>query len=251
MEQKQENIFLKLFLDFGEKMLESGAEIGRVEDSLCRLGKAYGATQTEVFAITSSIVLTLTLDDVEMTGTRRIRQGTDLNFAKVDALNSLCRSCAECPLSPAEFQEELDRIDGIRTSRFYFYLGSALAAGAFSLFFGGAPADGCVSALFGLLVCFLQLHLSAKCPNKVFFLFLSSLLCGSGIYLLGSVIPFLHTEQIIIGDIMLLVPGIAITGAVRDMVIGDTISGATKLLECLMWAGALAAGFMIAMLVWR
>ncbi len=231
-------------------MLESGAEIGRVEDSLCRLGKAYGASHTDVFAITSSIVLTLTFDGKELTGTRRIRQGSDLNFAKLDALNTLCRSCATRELSPAEFQEELDRIDRICPSRFRFYLGSALAAGAFSVFFGGTPADGIVSALFGLLVCFLQLRLSEKCPNKVFFLFLSSLLCGSGIYLLGRAFPFLQTDQIVIGDIMLLVPGIAITGAVRDMVIGDTISGATKLLECLMWAGALAAGFMIAMLVW-
>ena len=173
MEQNQYNTFLHLFLNFGEKMLESGAEIGRVEDSLCRLGKAYGAKGTDVFAITSSIVLTLTFEDAEITGTRRIRQGGELNFAKVDALNSLCRTCTKRQISPEEFQSELKRIDNTCLSRFRFYLGSALAAGAFAIFFGGTLLDGILSALFGLLVCFLQLHLSGKCPNQVFFLFLS------------------------------------------------------------------------------
>jgi uncharacterized membrane protein YjjP (DUF1212 family) len=54
----------------------------------------------------------------------------------------------------------------------------------------------------------------------------------------------LHIDKIIIGDIMLLIPGIAITTAVRDTLIGDTISGITRLADCLVWAAALAAGIM-------
>ena len=52
-----------------------------------------------------------------------------------------------------------------------------------------------------------------------------------------------------IGDIMLLIPGIAITNAIRDMLMGDTISGLMRLIEGILWAGALAAGFMAA--IWR
>ena len=49
----------------------------------------------------------------------------------------------------------------------------------------------------------------------------------------------------ILRNILLLIPGIAITTAVRDTLIGDTISGMTKLADCLVWAAALAAGIMI------
>ena len=49
-----------------------------------------------------------------------------------------------------------------------------------------------------------------------------------------------------IGDIMLLIPGIAMTNAVRDVLVGDTISGIMRLIETLLWAGSLACGFMIA-----
>ena len=92
-------------------------------------------------------------------------------------------------------------------------------------------------------------HFSSLCPNNAFFLFISSFLCGAGICILGKSIPFLQADFVIIGDIMLLVPGIAITTAARDMVIGDTISGATRLVESLLGAATLACGFMLAMLM--
>ena len=47
-----------------------------------------------------------------------------------------------------------------------------------------------------------------------------------------------------IGDIMLLIPGIAMTNAIRDMLMGDTISGLMRLIESILWAGSLAVGFM-------
>ena len=51
--------FLRIFLDMGEALLSSGAEIFRVEDTLNRMGYACGATQMNVFVITSSIVITM------------------------------------------------------------------------------------------------------------------------------------------------------------------------------------------------
>ena len=45
---------------------------------------------------------------------------------------------------------------------------------------------------------------------------------------------------------MLLVPGIAITNSVRDIFVGDTITGTMRFIECLLSAAALAAGFMLA-----
>ena len=58
-------------------------------------------------------------------------------------------------------------------------------------------------------------------------------------------------DKILIGDIMLLIPGLAMTNAVRNMLVGDTISGVIRLAETLIWAAALAGGFMVAMMVMR
>ena len=58
--------------------------------------------------------------------------------------------------------------------------------------------------------------------------------------------PPLHLDKIMIGDIMLLIPGIAMTNSVRDILVGDTISGVMRLIESLLWAGSIAFGFMLA-----
>ena len=41
--------FLHIFLDMGDALLNSGAEIFRVEDTLNRMGYACGAAQMNVF----------------------------------------------------------------------------------------------------------------------------------------------------------------------------------------------------------
>lgn len=251
MNHDERGALVPIFLNFGEAMMTSGAEIGRVEDSLGRIGSSFGAVHTEVLAITASLVLTLRFEDGEYTGTRRITSSGSTDFEKLRKLNSLSRRCVEEKLSPRELESALARIRDESPSLLKLYAGSALAAGAFALFFGGGVWDGILSALFGILICFLQNRPAHRFPNKAFFLFSASLLSGTGICLAAIVLPFLplQIDKIIIGDIMLLVPGVTTTMAVRDMLIGDTISGITKLLECLLWTASLAVGFMLALML--
>lgn len=243
MDQIQHNSLISLLLDFGEAMIASGAEISRVEDSLNRIGASFGAVRTEVFAITASLVLTLRFEKEEFTGSRRITSTGDTDFNKLRKLNELSRDCVEKKLSLPILEERLDEIRKMKPSPIKTYLGSAIAAGSFALFFGGGIWDGLIAACIGFLVGLLQSKIADRFPNKAFFLFSISLVTGCGVCLLAKALPFvpLQIDKIIIGDIMLTIPGIATTMAVRDLLIGDTITGVTKLLECLLWAGCLAA----------
>ena len=73
-----------------------------------------------------------------------------------------------------------------------------------------------------------------------------SFVVGIVICLMVRLLPFLNLDKIMIGDIMLLIPGIAATNSIRDMLMGDTISGMMRLIESILWAGALASGFIAA-----
>ncbi len=246
----EENQLIGILLDFGEAMLGAGGEINRVEDSISRLGTAYGAVMTSVFIIPSSIELTIAFPDGEtFTRTRRIRSGGATNFHKLGKLNSLSRRCAMERLPVEELKKELEEIKKRQVSRTRIYVGSILAGSAFSLFFGGGPLDAVFAGLVSALVAFMEIHLAPLCPNKVFYLFCSSLLMGVVACLMDTVFPGINIDKLLIGVIMLLVPGIAITTATRDALIGDTISGITKLADSLVWAAALAAGVMIAISV--
>ena len=247
-DREQAKQVLHQLMELGEAMLTNGAEVNRVEDTLVRLGAAYGAEQMHVFVITSSVIITMVLPDgEELTQTRRILGAGGTDFEKVEALNALSRRCCSEPLPIAELASEIERLNRTAPNRAYLYLGSALVGGSFAVFYGGSLADGILGALFGLLIYGIQDYIAPFCMNKVIFNLLAAFLAGIGICLCGRIAPALHVDKIMIGDIMLLIPGIAMTNAIRDILIGDTISGIMRFVESLLWAGALACGFMLAM----
>lgn len=237
---------LRNMLDLGEAMLISGAEIHRVEDSLSRVGKNFGAVSTDVFVLTSVINITVIFDDgIQETQTRRILKSTSTDFTKLEELNSICRNSAYMSIS--EFEENLKKITMQKRKEIKIFIGSILAAFAFVMFFGGTVIDASVAGVFAIVVYFLQKYFVS--PNKVVFYFITALLIGIAIYGIKIVLPMLNVDKVIIGDIMLLIPGVAITNAMRDIVIGDTVSGIIKFAESLLWAVSLAGGFMLAMAV--
>ncbi len=228
-------------------MLADGAEINRVEDTLERLGASYGASRMNVFVITSSVVVTMLFPDgEEVTQTRRIQNPGGTDFGRLEALNDLSRRCCAAPLNAEELEEALKELEADRPDRRRAYAGSILAAGSFAVFFGGTLWDGIAAAAFAVMICFLQERLMPVATNRVIFQLLASLMTGAGICMAARWIPLLHMDKIMIGDIMLLIPGLAMTNAIRDVLVGDTISGMMRFIEALLWAGSLACGFMIA-----
>lgn len=142
MEQTNtENRLLQLLLETGERLMASGAEVKRVEDTLERIGVAYGAERMNVFVITSSIVITLERSDgTLLTHTRRItKSGTD--FLALERINALSRECCREPLPLDLFEQRLRECVPPK-KQWQMYLGSVLAAGSFAVFFGGSFADG-------------------------------------------------------------------------------------------------------------
>lgn len=99
--------FLHIFLDMGDALLNSGAEIFRVEDTLNRMGYACGAAQMNVFVITSSIVITMEFPgEGARTQTRRIRECGGNDFTKLEQLNDLSRRFCNHPVPAAELRKE-------------------------------------------------------------------------------------------------------------------------------------------------
>ena len=236
---------LSCMLDLAEAMLASGADVDSVESSLVRMGKAYGAYKMDVLVITELIILTATLPaHKEITLSRRIAGGVSSNFDRLEALSDLCEAFCKSPFSADELRSSLDRIKSKPFPRVPLYLGGALSAGGFAVFFGGSIIDGVVSAIFALGVTYLIKHFQPLTPNTMVFNFLTSFVSGILICLASLLVPAMSIDMVIIGVIMLLIPGVAMTNATRDMLSGDTISGVLRFVESLFYATSLAVGFM-------
>lgn len=248
--RKQQSVLLDCMLEMGDLLLDSGAEVSRVEDTLTRMGKAYGARRMDVFVITSIIIMTMEFAEGEgMTESRRIQTAGETDFYRLEKLNALSRRCSVTPLPLPDLRKELDRVAAGKKPFSMRFWGSVLVGGSFAMFFGGTVWDGLAAAAFAAVICLLQQWLGRTQINTAAFNLLISLAVGLCVGVVTGLIPALHMDKILIGDIMLLIPGLAMTNAVRNMLVGNTISGAVRLAETLIWAAALAGGFMVAMLI--
>ena len=231
-------------LDMGQMLLLCGAEINRVEDTMTRLGRAYGAKKVDIFAITSDLVLTVQFEDgVELTQTRRVNKASTFDFVKLERLNALSRRICLEPIRIQDFRAELQKIDREQPRACTLYLGSVITAFSFTLFFGGRWYDAVLAAFVGVMVCFMQRTIQPVFRNAAFFQVLVGFVAGSFIWFVGRQVPALDINKISIGVIMLLIPGAALTNAVRDMLVGHTVSGLLRMVESLLLALMLAIGF--------
>lgn len=242
---------LGIFLDIGRIMLENGSEIHRIEETIKRLGRAYGALHMDVFAITSSIVVTMKMPDGNIcTQTRRISRASSTNFTKLEEINQLSREFCSHKISISSLGRALETVKKTPVSRVKTTAGSVLAAGFLAVFFGGSVADGVAAGFLGLFISIFQKPLSRCCSNLFVFNFLVSLAAGALSELICRFVPLeLNSDKIMIGGIMLLIPGLAMTNAIKDIFVGDTISGIMRFAETLLWALAIAGGFMAAFML--
>lgn len=246
---------LKYSLDMGQNMLLCGAEVSRVEDTIRRLLTCYGAVEVDVITIPSSITLTATFENGEvLTQLRRIDSGRyDTDFSRLSQYNDLSRHiCAE-KKSVEELGAGIAAIayKGKETpaDRWLRLFGYCLGGSAFTVFFGGTLPDGLMAIFVSALVFFTDELLKRVHMQRLLKTFLLSLVTGLAAIVPGLISTAFHPSSIMIGTIMLLIPGIAMTNSVRDMLMGDTISGTLRLVESLLIACFIAAGFASAMLL--
>lgn len=238
-------------MEIGECMLISGAGVSRVEDTITRICQAYGAQKTEVFSITSSIVTSITDSYGEVfTQTKRIRSyRTD--FGKLDELNQLSRYMCKCTPKEPEVKSRIRQIKERKTlTPVMEDITSAVIAAAFTLFFGGGVIEGILGFCIGGLVTMLSKYLKILTPNSMVFHFLLSFFVASGAYLAAKAGITSDYGKIIIGNLMLLVPGVAFVNSLRDMIGGDMMSGILRLCESIVLAIFLAGGSFLALFLW-
>lgn len=237
-------------LQYGRSLTLSGTDIRIVEKTLEKLGKHFGACEMNVFVISAAIIVTACFDDgLAKTQSIRINEKIGYDFTKVERLSALARRTLSSNITIREFSAERKRIDSEGQSRAVAYLGSLLGAGGFAIFFGGAVIDGVVAAIVGLLFCLMQRTIRPYCPNDIVFNYIACLISGLCITFFGMLIPQLMLDMITIGVIMLPIPGIPITNAVRDMISGDIITGILRFVESLLITVGIAAGFISALVL--
>lgn len=228
----------------GQGLLESGAEAYRVENSIHYVIEAYDLGKCQVFSIPNYLHIDLT-DKAGKTHSKMCRsnstKGVDLE--KLNALNALCRSIsAEKPTA----EEIWEKLEQIRHSREYSLpmqmLAYAVGSGGFALFWGGVALDAIAAAIIGAIVAVAMYYMGKLDTNLFFKSILASALSALLTCLFLSFGLGVNRSEIIIGIFMMLLPGLMITNFMREIIVGDWLSGITKLAEALLIATSIALG---------
>ncbi len=242
---------LAIALDVGAEILRCGGEIHRVEDTVTRICRAYGAEGVEVFAITSLITAEVRMPDGSHANrTRRVMTSYN-HLARLEACNALSRTICRTPVSAAEVHRRLTDICRYRpVPEWLCYLGGMLATGAFAIFFGGTLWDGLAAAVIGLILTLFARLRPLRINNMV--KALVSSFAGGILSVLCVVIGFgSNVDKIIIGTIMLEVPGLSFGNALRDLLCGDTLAGTMRFIQAVLQALMIALGYMAALVLFN
>ena len=233
-------------MEIGEQMLVSGAEVHRVEESIRRMCTAFGFVRTDVFIITSSMIVTVVdKDGNTYTQTRRITSN-DTDFEKLHRLNKLSRKICEKNISIEEIKSELLWVMSRKTYPLWLeFVAYAIIAGSFTIFFGGGFTEMIVSFFIGAAVRFGMLLCEMANLNKIFVKFVSSAIATFFAFVAVKFGVIDNVDKVIIGNIMSLIPGIGLTNALRDLFIGDSISGLLRSIEAALIALTIAAGYFL------
>lgn len=247
---------VKIAVNIGTLLMRNGAEVYRVEESIRRILSSYGYENPDVFAIPNHLVVSVENESGEaVTRTKRIYVRS-VNFEKVVALNDLSRRLSMKPLPFDDVDREIERIQNkMGYSSIISFLSSGLVALFFTLMFGGNWLDGiiaCFAVLMGRVVCSQMERFHA---NSFFVTMTASFIHSTVAYLFAFNLLSLHLNHIIVGTLMVLVPGVAFMTAVRDIIARDLIAGIMEMMEAIVIAVAIAIGSAASLallpLLWR
>lgn len=240
---------MEIVMKAGELMLTSGAEIYRVEDTIIRISNSYHV-ECESFVLPTGIFISVKSEEGSMqTAFKRIRQRSfDLN--RIDSVNTFSRSLENFPQDYETAKKELADIESGRQYTLPVRLiAAAVSSFVFTMLFKGSYYDGTAAAAIGLIVYIMKEGLSKKGIFQFFELFSAGLAAGFLSVAAIRLFPVLNEFKIIIGSVMIYLPGVAITNGIKDAFYGDLVASFTRLGEAFLIAAALAAGVGISLTI--
>ena len=242
---------LRTALDVGENLLKNGAAVHRAEDTIERICRALGASHVEVFCIPSLVIASMRMKNGDYSSQTRRIYANNNNFCRMDRLNSISRELCEGKLTIDEAQVQIREANRMTAySPWLQLLGSILIASGFSVFFGGTLRDALSAGLIAFLITTLQMILP-RTVNALSYTLVSSLLAGLGSILLWHLGLAQNYDKVMIGTIMLLIPGLAFGTSIRDLLCGDTLAGLLQFIQSVLKAIIIAFGYSIAIYLLR
>ena len=219
----------------GDIILQSGAEIFRVETTMSHMAKALHVEDLETYVIANGIFATAKGEGAQLHAHIKSVETGDTDLGKIEAVNELSR----------DMEQHAYTLEDGEYPRFILISAYGMGAGCFCYAFGGSFHDSLVAFVVGLVLgVFFYIIRNSKnmkalkiIAGSMLVTFLSSFMYRQG---LGDSVDF-----ITIGSLMPMIPGVSFANSIRDFVENDYVSGLIRLMDVLLTAVCMAVGVYI------
>jgi uncharacterized membrane protein YjjP (DUF1212 family) len=246
-------------LEIGRILLQSGATTNRVERMMRKVCEVFGYIHTEAYVTPTGIFLSVSDSHDQLTTSIKRIENRRIDLGKISRVSALVydvekQFCKDgtCLYSAQEFTRELARIENEQPwPRWFTVFCGGLTSGCFCLLFGGSWIEFAVAYAVGILVSLSLRLLGILQINNFLLNILGAALVVTFAKIINLWVPNIKLDNIIIGGIMLLVPGLSFVNAIRDTMSGDLVSGTARAVEAIFIAVAIAVGSGMMLKLWE
>ena len=243
--ERRRTLALRTCVLAGRLLIENGSNMERVNDTIERMARAAGLRQSQDF--TTLTGLGLGSDNLPNAQVANIRSRKN-DLSKVAAVNEVSREFTAGLVQLPEAYAQLRSIDRQRPGRWQNQLeafAAAVLSAVLMVVFTGDVVDwwlafiagGLSYAVFSFIIRKFHIqYLGEFCASIV----IGLIACEGVKWGIAT-----NADDIIIGGVMPLVPGIPLTNAARDLVSGNLISAPTRGIEALLTAAAIGSAIVL------
>ena len=242
------DLLLSVIADVSSIAMENGAEVYRAEEMCERIATTLGATSINVLAIPTALCISLEMPGQQRRATICRVKSRSIRLDVLDRANSISRHIVEGSMTLEEANEALQSLRRMPSNPLLkTMLCAGGSAGFFAMLYGGGWTEFFCALIAGFLA-HLAMHLIGQVDSsQLIKTLVGSFIAAAIAGLLKMRLPQLDESLAIIGAIMPMLPGLAVTNAIRDMMHGDLLSGNARLFEGMLTACAIAAGVILAL----
>ncbi|MBR4266694.1 MAG: threonine/serine exporter family protein [Bacteroidales bacterium] len=251
---------LDLATKAGYILLQNGAEISRVEETMNRIAKYFGVDAGNFFILSTGIFCTGNTRNLKKNDPNfKPEQFADVKYIplkgsrldKVVEINQLSREIEQGMYTLEEANEKLDIINQKPPKKAWIQtVSSGVGSFFFCSLFGGGLRDCMVSFVAGLILWIFVMLVSHQHISKLL-LNLTGAVIATAVCVIALELGLgVSLGHMIIGSVIPLIPGIAFTIGIRDLVDEDYLAGATRLIDAVVVFFGIAMGVAITLLIY-
>ena len=237
----QNQRILEFVMEAGVTLLQSGAEVARVQESMIYMARGLHLKEFDVYVITNGIMASA--GTAELAKICHV-EGISIQLAQLEAVNALSRDIAQGRVTDVgEAEQRLVQARRVPGSPGWAQvLAVCVGCSAFAMLFGGSLIEGLASFAVGAPLGWMLWWMGAHGKNMQVARILGAAWATVCCLLLAGCIPGFNADNAIIGCLLALTPGVAITMGIRDFVHADYLSGLIRVIDALVSAGSIACG---------